>query len=341
MRQKPVISEEKIAACLRSHYGLQIVEVRYLPIGYDMNAYVFQAISLEGKAYFVKIREGAVYPPSLLVPRLLLEHGIPHILAPLRTRTGQVWSKMDVFSVVIYPFIAGDDAKKIGLSDAQWQEFGATLRAVHSGDFASLLRGQIPAETFALPSAALVRRLDAELRNLTAQSPAEAGLARFWNEMGAQIGEIVNRAEILGRHLQTRTFEYMLCHADIHAANILVSREGEIYLVDWDGPMLAPRERDLLFVVGAVIARMVTPREEALFFRGYGDVEVDQTALAYYRYERAIEDIGERGKSVLFDPSLSEEVKAEEAALLRCLFEPGDIVESAREADRNSGIPAD
>ena len=34
----------------------------------------------------------------------------------------------------------------------------------------------------------------------------------------------------MGKQLQTRSFENVLCHTDIHAANILVSEEGRIYL---------------------------------------------------------------------------------------------------------------
>ncbi|MBC8104541.1 MAG: aminoglycoside phosphotransferase family protein [Cytophagales bacterium] len=333
MRQKPNISDDALIDCLRDYYRLDVVSVRYLPIGYDLNAFVYQTTTKEGLSYFVKVRIGTVPPQSLIVPQFLTEQGVPNVLPPLRTTTQSLWSSFESYSVVVYPFIRGENAMVAGLSDAQWQEFGTTLRAIHTNEFARLLKGQIPAETFTLPSAALVRRLTDQIKEIRVESPAAARLASFWTQHLPLIKNLLTRAETLGRQLQTWHFEYVLCHADIHAANILVSEDSRIYLIDWDGPIIAPKERDLLFVVGSKIARTVTPREEALFFQGYGAVEINIPALTYYRCERAIEDIGEFGKSVFFDTDQSEEAKAEEASLFVSLFDPSQIVEMAMRAD--------
>lgn len=137
------------------------------------------------------------------------------------------------------------------------------------------------------------------------------------------------RAEELGRQLASKPFDRVLCHADIHVANILVGHDGRIYLIDWDGPLIAPRERDLLFVIGSRIARPVEPREEALFFEGYGEVEVDAGALTYFRYERVIEDIGELGKSVFLNSTTSEQAKEAAIDLVESFFTPAGMVERA------------
>ena len=156
-----------------------------------------------------------------------------------------------------------------------------------------------------------------------------AQFAAFWREHAARIRPDARPGRRVGRQLQSRSFDLVLCHADIHAANILVGDDGRIHLIDWDGPLIAPRERDLLFVVGSIIARTVEPREEELFFDGYGPVDIDPEVLIYYRYERIVEDLGEIGRSVLLDPSPSDQMRAEESRLARSFFAPGADVDHA------------
>jgi spectinomycin phosphotransferase len=45
----------------------------------------------------------------------------------------------------------------------------------------------------------------------------------------------------------------VLCHADLHTWNVLVDGDGRLWLVDWDEAILAPRERDLMFLVGGIV----------------------------------------------------------------------------------------
>ena len=200
---------------------------------------------------------------------------------------------------------------------------------MHDSGLGERLRGRIAVETFSLPSAALVRRLLPLVDETGFEGAAARRFAAFLRERAGQVRGMLTRAEALGGELRTRAFEYVLCHADIHAANILVGEDGRIHLIDWDGPLIAPRERDLLFVVGSKIARTVERREEELFFEGYGPVEVDPAALVYYRYERIVEDIGEIGKSVLVDTSLGERARAEAAELAMSFFAPGGDIDRA------------
>jgi spectinomycin phosphotransferase len=317
-----------IAAGLEEAYGLRAVSIRFLPIGYDLEAAVYEVIAEDGAAAFLKIRSGPLHEAGLRVAQALQERGVPNILAPIPTRAGEIWGRLGDRGLVLYPFIAGENAMMAGLTGAQWEAFGATLRAVHESGLAGRFQGQLRAETFALPAAALVRDILAEIDDAAYGSPPAAEFARFWRECAGQIRAMLERAEALGARLRAKRLEHVLCHGDIHAANILVDTGEQIHLVDWDAPLIAPRERDLLFVVGSRIARDVEAHEEARFFAGYGPVAIDPDALVYYRYERAIEDFGEIGESVFRHPERSEQARADEAALMMGYFAPGGFVEA-------------
>lgn len=342
MREDPKLDIAAIFACLETHYGIAVASVRFLPIGYDLDATVHHVVAQDGTAYFLKVRSGPVHAPGLLVPRALIERGVPNILAPLPLGSGELWCHLAGeagATVVLYPFVRGENAMVAGMSDAQWRTFGETLAAVHASGLERDLGGLLPAETFALPSAALVRRIAAlvaagEVGAVGEADPAAARLATAWRAHAARIRDTLERAEALGRALQRKTFPHVLCHADIHGANVLVGEDGRIHLIDWDGPVVAPRERDLLFVVGSRIAGVVEPREEDLFFAGYGPVEIDRDALVYYRYERIVEDIGEFAKAVFLDPSLGEEARAAEAEMGMRQIVPGGPIDRAEVVSR-------
>lgn len=53
------------------------------------------------------------------------------------------------------------------------------------------------------------------------------------------------------------------------------------YLVDWDDPIMAPKERDLMFIGGGVGNVWNRSHEEELFYEGYGKVDVNPVLLAY------------------------------------------------------------
>jgi len=329
MREDPGHTVEEVSACLEACYGLNVASVAFLSVGHDPDAAVYRVVARDGASYFLKVRFGPVHEPSLLVPRALIEHGIRNVLAPLRTRSSELWCPLDGrhdHSLVLYPFVRGENAMVAGLSGNQWREFGRTMRAVHSSGLGGRLQGRLPVETFALPSAALVRRLLARVGATSFENPVAARFAAFWRRHAGPIDRMISRAEALGASLRSKPFEHVLCHADIHAANILVDEAGGIRLIDWDGPLVAPRERDLLFVGGSKIGRTVEPEEEGAFFEGYGPAEIDRDALVYFRYERIIEDIGEFGRSVFLDPGPDERARAEEAALVEGFFAPGGMV---------------
>jgi spectinomycin phosphotransferase len=89
-------------------------------------------------------------------------------------------------------------------------------------------------------------------------------------------------------------------------------------------------------VGGGLMGGWWTPQEEeTLFCQGYGPTQVDPVALAYYRYERIIQDISEFCKQIFLT---AERGRDREQALeyLRSNFRPGGVLEVAYNVDTSS-----
>ena len=270
------------------------------------------------------------------MPHALADAGVPNVLAPLPDRGGMLAFPLAlpdgrVVAAVLLPWVAGRDAAAAGMSGPQWETFGRALRAlraVHAARLDPAFTAGLPTGRFDLDAAPLAR----ETGRLAAAGTFAGAAARFadrWRREAARIGTAIGRAEELGRSLRARPHPAVLCHADIHPANVLVGDDGRIWLADWDGPRLAPPERDLLFVVGARVARRVEPAEEARFLASHGPAALDRDALVSIRLERIVQDLGEFGGTILRDPAVSEATRAECDAIAAALLAPGGDLDRA------------
>ena len=66
-----------------------------------------------------------------------------------------------------------------------------------------------------------------------------------------------------------------------------------------------------------------------MFFEGYGKTKVDPLALAYYRYDWCVEDIGEFAEDVFGRENLGEETRANSIMWFKSLFAQGNSIKTA------------
>ncbi len=334
MLEKPDLREDAIAACLQDAYGLCTVQVVFLPLGADLNTAVYRAVTADGAPYFVKLRRGDFAEIAVALPKYLSDLGIRQIIAPLATRAGRLWTDLGPFKVILYPFIEGHNGYEANLTDRHWVAFGAALKRIHTAAVPPTLTNSIPQETYSPRWRDIVRRFLARVEEELFADPVAAKLAAFLTLNRTEVLDLVDRTERLAQALQTRPPPCVVCHSDLHAGNILIAADGALYIVDWDSPILAPVERDLMFAGGGQFGAARTPdQEETLFYRGYGPTAIDPTALAYYRYERIIEDIAVFCEQLF----LSDDGGEDREQALRYLvsnFLPDGTIAIARQGER-------
>jgi spectinomycin phosphotransferase len=105
-------------------------------------------------------------------------------------------------------------------------------------------------------------------------------------------------------------------------------------MVDWDTLIFAPKERDLMFIGGGLGDSGYTPREEEdLFYKGYGQTDIHSTAIAYYRYERIIEDLAVYCEQLLFSDEGGED-RTQSLIYLQSNYLPNGTIDRAFQSDR-------
>lgn len=328
MIEKPNISDERVIFALRENYSIQVIGVEFLPLGLDAASWSYR-VKTENDTYFLKIRKGMPNPAGILIPRFLKERGIEQVMAPLSSSKGNVWEKVDDFYFILYPFIKGGQVMDIGMSDAHWIEFGSVLKRLHTIKLPADISSQIRRENFIPNMVKRTQEIHAQVKARKYDDPFQKELAEFWLENYSTISIILERTEALAKKMRNTDMEFVLCHADIHIANVLRTEDDKIFIVDWDETMFAPKERDLLFVMGSVFGDTSSGRVEQLIFKGYGEIKVDPLALAYYRYDWCVEDIGEFAKQIFTEENIGEKTKIDSIWWIKKLFAHGSSVETA------------
>jgi spectinomycin phosphotransferase len=334
MREAPHLPEASIQVALQEQYGIAIKALTFLPIGNDAASFVYRVDAADGARYFLKGRVGARFSaPSLLIPHFIAARGVPHILSPLPALDGHLRLSVSDFVLTLYPFLEARTATEAGLSEQQWRALGETLRQIHESDLPPELGEIVPRETFIPSRRQLVDEVEVMVASAQISGPVQREFAACWRARREEIRVLVERADRLGEELRAGSPPLALCHADLHTWNVLLDRDGQMWIVDWDEVVLAPKERDLMFVIGGIGRGLVSPEKTAHFLQGYGDPPVNHRALAYYRYAWAVQDIAAYAEEAVFSPALGEQSQRAALEMFAAQFAPGNIVDIARAHD--------
>lgn len=330
MLTPPDLPDVTILAAVRDAYGLPAYRATFLPIGADINAFVYRIDAEDGGTYFLKLKRGGFDEVGVAVPAALRASGVEGVMAPLPTTDDQLWVSGHGFVWILYPFFVGRNGYEVALSDAQWVALGHILRGVHGAMLPASLERRIPREEYSPQWRDAVRFFDQRLNAYLRGDPVAAALAAFWYEQRQTILAMVARADEMAHALRRQAVPFALCHADMHPGNVLVGAQDALTIVDWDNPIFAPKEHDLMCIGGGMGFAIEGDREDALFYRGYGDVEIDPVALAYYRYERIVADVAAYGQQIF-----GEEGSVEDRELglrqLTSQFAPRQVVDIANQ----------
>lgn len=310
-------------------YGLTTGSIQFLPLGADRDTSVYRIVARDGSSFFLRLRKGEFQEASVRVPAFLHEQGLSCILPPLATASGSLWTDVGLYQASLYPYLESRNAYEAPLSERQWADLGRAFERIHHLPLPEDLLSSLAWEDWSPVSRPTLRAFLETGGFDKVFDPLGQEVAGFLRKQSSIILDLIERAETLAHSLKDRQLAFCLCHADLHAGNILMQASGDFHIVDWDEAMLAPKERDLMSVGADLFGSWHSPaEEETLFYQGYGAVEIDRQALAYYRCQRVIDDLAVECEQI-FAPEGDPADKAQSYRWMASNFTPGGTIELA------------
>lgn len=328
-------NEDGLAGLLAEHFGLAVRDVVGVDGGADRAAATFRLTDRSGRRFAVKRTAGGS-PAGVALPAALADALPGAAPRPLSTDGGELWADVDGTRLSVTEWVDGDDGVTAPMGPDTWRAYGRLLAGLHRLPVDGPLERWLPREEFD-PSrwVGLFDRVDAALSGVDASGAADdpgAQLARLWSRRRSDLIEARRRAMRLAVTLARRAdrLDFVPCHADPHLANVIVTSPTTVTLIDFDDAVLAPAERDLMFVLGGgVLADTPATAAQQRWFRdGYGTHASDPDLLTYYRCLRTLEDVAEPAAATL-DPNCPPAERTTNLGYVTDVLSPAGLLDQA------------
>lgn len=322
----------EVGQMVAEHYELEGLELTAVDGGADLAASLWKAVDAQGRRFAVKWSTSGS-PAGTVLPAALDAAHPGSSPAPVPARDGSLWTDIGGARLSVTEWIDGTSGFDALLDERGWRAFGRLLAALHTLPVEGGVRAVLPREGFD-PSrwADQFEQVDAELDAVPSEKKARR-LAELWYPHRAELREVQQHTRSLAERLRSRGDlpRYVPCHGDPHLGNLVLTDGGHLALLDFDDAVLAPPERDLMFVLGGGVLADLAPSDEQQrwFMESYGTHEVDADLLVYYRGLRLLEDTSELAAIVLA-PSSTEDDRDEALGHLTNVFSPTGMLVQAR-----------
>jgi len=208
---------------------------------------------------------------------------LDNIINPVETIDKKICEKKLFYTITLFPFINGISGWNVQLTKEQFFEFGQFMNKLHSSIIPNEYLKVIPNETYSQIFTKNVKNILLDIKYEKGNGPI---INDFYNELKANknvIMEMINFLECNLSKIFSKKHNICLCHGDIHAGNLLLEN-NKFYVVDWDTIILAPKEKDLMFIGGGIGNKWNTEEEVKYFYKGYGEeIDIDEELIKYYK----------------------------------------------------------
>lgn len=266
--------ENQIKELLKQN-GVKIKNMTFVPIGEESYGY---KVETQDQILFAKYSLNPDVNKGIsIVNSLLLEVSDLPFVVPPKQINGTTEFDLPMGKLYFYPFIDGVvvNTPNENFSNKLLQEISGIMVQIHKRT--PSIKTNVEKENF---EDVWMQRFN----NLPIKNVKDNWLETLYSKNMDKIKTVIEQHIDMGNKLKTTKLDFVLSHGDITGLNIIQTEAG-LKLLDWDGVLMAPKERDLNFFLDVPNF----PLRDYLFKTSYDSVNKD--AAKYYGYRWAIESI--------------------------------------------------
>ena len=308
MKTQANIDKRQLARWLVTLYEIKPERARFLPYGecgWIYHIHTFDA------AYVLKLKQpdlcGGSFTQQIINTHMALyyDYGIRQISAPpLRATSGDYINTLGDYDAIVVPYIEGTPAYDMTLSDLHQRKLGSLVATLHRCKLHADERP--PVERFSLRFARKLGDIFREIQAAEGQSTFNRwqqqtvdALQQAYPKLKKMAAQFAALAKVLRSDADLND-NFVLCHGDPSSGNVIVSPDDNVYLIDWDAPIMAPPERDLFHL-----------RQWPMAMDNYQNMmdypDMDARVLHYYQLEWDLQEVVEFGERILYGADDAEQ----------------------------------
>ena len=294
-----MLSESKIDKSLlkkviQEKFGISVISLTLIPKWETARACIVE--SSKHTNFFLKIYSDATIPDSAFrfAHDLYAKAGITNITHPIATSNGQMRIQLGDFHIALFDLISGTTAEQHKLAARQLERLGELLARIHQSK--TMIGEYSVRERFEIPFRDKLVAFFDDMSKISGNSTKyKTQLKLFLEQHRKKFTEELETLGELQHKVRRKDLEFVNCHGEPSPGNVLVSNSGEVYLLDWDDPIFAPKEKDLLFFKDNIEPVM---KGYSLFSK---DINIDQDVMELYGHMWNLGEIADYGSKILFE----------------------------------------
>lgn len=288
MKFERKIDKQKLKEIIQKGYGLNALNFEFVPVGEVAYSYILHC---KNKKYFLKIYPKNTHQTNknidkdLKLLELLSEQRIKNISQVVKTKNNELKSRFCGETIAIFDYINGNNLSERKIDIKAITQITQLLAKIHKVS-EKIPTNSLYQENFQINfEKDLLKSLEFVQKNELNQNIYKKKLKSYLQENKTNILKTLKRLKEIQQIIQKTKKDFVITHGDPTAHNLILDKNNNLHLVDWELTIFAPAERDIWFYLENY------GQEFLSVYQKVNKLELDSNCIAFYFYKRNLEDL--------------------------------------------------